>query len=158
MGASCFTARIHQLIHFRIPHSERPGPDPLQRADDASEQWNDDTEDEIQALEDLTEAGCAAAPKLLSWTEEQQDNTMWVPGGYIVYILMEKLPGAPPMDFWVEGRYSLEDRNAIRAAFRKALRYAFTANLRLELTIFWQRGKGMRYYSYGPRNTEFAVG
>ncbi len=111
-----------QLTLLRIPNSERPHPDPVERAKDASEKWNADTEEEIEALETLTKAGCAAAPKLLSWTQGQQDNTMWVPGGYIVYILMEKLPGAPPVDFWVEGRYSLEERNEIRAAFRKALR------------------------------------
>jgi len=52
---------------------------------------------------------------------------MWVPGGYVVYILMEKLPGSPPWDFWIEERYSLEDRNEIREAFRVALRYLAAA-------------------------------
>lgn len=90
------------ILHVRIPGTEMPHPNPSERAKYAWKELNDYTENEIDVLRTLTESGCSAAPKLLSWTRELQDETMWVPGGYVVYILMEKLPGAPPFNFWVE--------------------------------------------------------
>ena len=67
--------------------------------------WN--TKNEIEQLRRLTKAGFEMTPKLLSVKITQQDETVmweksdgedkidrrwWMPGGYVVYILMEKLP------------------------------------------------------------------
>jgi hypothetical protein len=51
----------------------------------------------------------------------KQDDDMWVPGGYIVFILMEKLPGVmiKEEDFWT--KYSLQQRDEVRVAFQEAL-------------------------------------
>src|SRR5947209_19261190 len=100
-----------------------PHPNPRERAKYASKELNDYTENEINVLTKLTECDCSASPRLISWMREQQDETMWVPGGYVVYILMEKLPGDSPFNFWVEKYFSLEDRDEVRKAFRAALRY-----------------------------------
>jgi hypothetical protein len=43
---------------------------------------------------------------------------MWLPGGYIVYILMELLPGEPLEYFW---ELPLKERDEVRKAFRTAL-------------------------------------
>lgn len=129
-------------LRVRIPNDEAPHPNPRERAKYASEELSDFTENEIDVLTTLTECGCSVAPRLISWTREQQDETMWVPGGYVVYILMEKLPGIPPLNFWVEKEFSLKDRDEVRKSFRAALRYAITFPLhvyRAELNVFGQR-------------------
>jgi hypothetical protein len=51
-------------------------------------------------LRRLTKAKCEYTPKLLSLLRAKQDDSMWIPGGWLVYILMEKLPGTPPLNFW----------------------------------------------------------
>src|SRR4051794_14003128 len=101
-----------------------PSANPREREKYASEELNDFTGLEIEVLTRLTERGCSASPRLISWTREVQDETMCVPGGYVVYILMEKLPGTPPLNFWVEKSFSLKDRDMVRRSFRAALRYA----------------------------------
>ncbi|PGH34624.1 hypothetical protein GX50_02514 [[Emmonsia] crescens] len=45
---------------------------------------------------------------------------MPVPNGYLVFIVMEELPGVPLGDFW---SYPLLKRNMIRASFAKSLDY-----------------------------------
>jgi hypothetical protein len=57
------------------------------------------TANEVPALETLTKAGCSFTPTLYAWKEEKQASEMWVPGGFIAYILMEKLPGTSPLEF-----------------------------------------------------------
>jgi hypothetical protein len=92
---------------------------PKKRKKYASEELNEFTQNEIDVLKKLTEDGCSAAPKLISWKREKQDENMPVPDGYVVYILMEKLPGVHPLDFWAG---ELRDRDEIRRAFREAMR------------------------------------
>lgn len=53
-------------------------------------------ESEIKALQLLTQAACSSAPALLAWKQEKQNADMWLPDGYIVYLLVNKLPGIRP--------------------------------------------------------------
>jgi hypothetical protein len=53
--------------------------------------------------------------------QQRQSGTMLVPGGYLICILMEKLPGGSLYKSF--HRFTLEERKEIRAAFRKALLY-----------------------------------
>ena len=51
---------------------------------------------------------------------------MWVPGGYLVFILMEKVPGKPLDNFWTDNSQvgpamTRLQRDEVRAAFRKTL-------------------------------------
>ena len=91
---------------------------------------NSHTQNEINLLEKLTKAGCPATPKLLAVKIDAQDPSVlafpehglryWMPGGYIVYILMAKLP-AQPLElnsFWRE--YSKSERDDVRKAFKKS--------------------------------------
>ena len=73
-------------------------------------------------MAELAKHGCSSAPRLISWKREKQDKEMCVPGGYVVYILMEKLPGVHPLNFWAEEYFSRRDRDEIRRAFREAMR------------------------------------
>lgn len=89
------------------------------------------TEKEIEQLERVTKAGSQITPKLLSVKIEPQDETLiwehyadegcddirwWMPGGYVVYILMEKLPAVALTyhSFW-ELEYA--EREEIRDSF-----------------------------------------
>jgi hypothetical protein len=63
----------------------------------------------IEALSILTKANCSSTPALLDWQCEGQDAHMWVPGGYNVYILMEKLPAVDPSRFY----WRLDRKNAM---------------------------------------------
>jgi hypothetical protein len=73
---------------------------------------------EVSALDYLTKAGCSSTPKLFAWKHETQGDDDWVPGGYIDYILMEKLPGETP-GYW-SGRMSRAERDQLRESFKKA--------------------------------------
>jgi hypothetical protein len=80
---------------------------------------------EITALERLTRTKCPHTPKLLSVIWEHQDPTMWVPGGWLIFILMEKVPGVPPLNFFQSSTerpaMTRSQRDEVREAFKKAL-------------------------------------
>lgn len=72
---------------------------------------------ELLALQLLDKGGCSVSPKLLTWFNSWQTPEMLIPGGYIMFLVMEKLPGEPLTDFWDR---PFEEREKIRAAFRRA--------------------------------------
>ncbi len=103
---------------------------------------NDYTVQEIETLKRLTAENCSATPILLAVKVDVQDKSSvlnssgkpgfssrwdddvqwWMPGGYIVYILMNKLP-AEPLNYntyWRGQLFTMEDRNEVRSAFKKA--------------------------------------
>ena len=73
---------------------------------------------EIKFMKRLTERNCSSTPRMLEYALMRQPEGMCLPGGYIVFILMELLPGKMIMDFW---SYSREKRSRIREAAKKAL-------------------------------------
>ena len=75
------------------------------------------TQNELKALQMLTQAGCSSSPTLLAWKHERQNDDMWLPDGYIVYILMNKLPGIR-----IENIKSLpcQERDELRKSFKDA--------------------------------------
>ena len=86
------------------------------------------TVQEIESLERVTAARCSATPQLLGVRVDAQNESIltwegsqwWMPGGYVVYILMTKVPGQS-LDigtFWVS--FTAQDRQEIRKAFREA--------------------------------------
>ena len=101
------------------------------------------TTQEIETLARLTAAGCSSTPRLLAVKVDVQDESVlnstdrpefqfhlgdakwWMPGGYIVYILMAKV-SAQPLDinsFWNERLFTRQDRHEVRIAFQKAYMY-----------------------------------
>ena len=98
-----------------------PIEDAAERAKHASGmRFNGATVQGIESLERLTALGCSVTPKLLAVKRDVQDESVmdwgelkwWMPGGYIVYILMSKFP-AQSLDinsFWNEKKLSAQDR------------------------------------------------
>jgi hypothetical protein len=83
------------------------------------------TKMEITALKRLTRTNCPYTPRLLSILRKEQDSTMWVPGGYLIFILMEKVPGEPITSFFKPGvdrpALTRSERDEVRKGFKEAL-------------------------------------
>lgn len=75
---------------------------------------------EITSLNYLTLQGCSVAPKLIDWTKFEQTDTDLVPGGFVVIVIMEKLPGKSLGNYHT---YPDEEKAGIRDAFRESLMY-----------------------------------
>ncbi|KAI4264475.1 MAG: hypothetical protein L6R42_000419 [Xanthoria sp. 1 TBL-2021] len=129
-------------INDRVPHNLPPKNDPRERANDASGlRLNYATKNEIKVLQILTATNCSATPRLLGYKIDVQDDSVlnshgkprfeaawgrskkwWMPGGYIVYILMAKLQ-AEPLDintFWNENLFPSQKRAEVRARFQES--------------------------------------
>jgi hypothetical protein len=55
---------------------------------------------ETNTLKKLSEAGCSSTPRLLAYQRLTQNDEMWLPGGYVVFILIQLMPGISLEDFW----------------------------------------------------------
>lgn len=87
-------------------------------------------QEEIRALKTLNWNGCSSAPTLLAQKEDVQGAHDWVPGGYILYLLMNKLPGIQVP--WVT-HLCPEEQAAFEDAFKKAWLYVLMS---LAFTLF----------------------
>jgi hypothetical protein len=76
---------------------------------------------EIEALSILTDAGCSCTPALLAWKKDKQGSDMWIPGGFFLYVLMEKVPGVNVNDHYA--KMDREERDKLRASFKQAWLY-----------------------------------
>ena len=88
------------------------------RAKQAVPDMRENSQLEIQDLEHLTKLKCSSTPAIFGWNHETQGDDDWVPGGYLDYILMERLPGARPDCF--TGSMERKERDQLREAFKKA--------------------------------------
>jgi hypothetical protein len=77
---------------------------------------------ELTTLKALKELKCDVVPDLLAYGEGKQGEDCIVPGGYITYVVWDKVPGEPlnAEEFW---KLDLESRQAIRDKFREAYPY-----------------------------------
>jgi hypothetical protein len=73
---------------------------------------------ELTTLKSLQEKGCDVIPRLLRYQCDQQDEDDTVPGGFITYVIWEKVPGESLniQKFW---GYSFSEREEIRLKFRE---------------------------------------
>ena len=110
-----FTCQIDE--YCRIPETEYPHTVLAKRGAPA-ENVTVITALEIDCLDILTELGCTSTPRLIDYEQKIQDDDMWLPGGYIVYILIELLPKISLDDFWELPRH---ERDEVRKAFHTAL-------------------------------------
>ncbi|KAJ5808907.1 hypothetical protein N7474_010176 [Penicillium riverlandense] len=74
---------------------------------------------ELEAFKGLTETGRTATPKLLGYRIGTQDADDLVPGGYIIFLVWEKVQGEPLDEeyFW---SFPYNKRRLIRDNFKKA--------------------------------------
>ena len=84
------------------------------------QRWVDGSFGKIEALSALTKARCSSAPSFLEWVAEQQSDDEWIPGGFKLFILMERLPGIDPSDGFINKQMDRSERDAVRAAFKTA--------------------------------------
>lgn len=115
------------------------------------------SQDELDALQSLTQAGCSSSPKLLAWKHEAQQEDGWVPGGFQDYILMEKVPGEMPPPHW-NRHVPEEERAHLCAAFKEAFesvydRFHLLISLTVTLVIACMWSDACRL-----RNPEFDLG
>ena len=113
-----YHADIRLNYSLRIPYFETAFKTRRQRAVQANSDMRFATKREIEALEYLTTVGCSATPALLASKHETQGEDDWVPGGFLDYILMEKLPGVE-CPYW-SGCMDRLERDQLRAAFKEA--------------------------------------
>lgn len=109
------------LTIFRIPNltlDAAPSPSHRKRAEQAAKPPKH-TQIEAQVLADLTARRCSSTPKLLYHEHTIQDAHMWVPGGYLIIILMSKVPGTCLWDIWPELDES--EKKLVRASFKESL-------------------------------------
>lgn len=101
---------------------------------------------ELNALKHLTENRCSATPRLLGYETGKQNKNDCVPGGYIMYIVWEKVQGdsLDPMEFW---SLPNNQRESIRAKFKAAYLFVtkklYNDNVYIadmELGKFWSLG------------------
>ncbi|KAF7128473.1 hypothetical protein CNMCM5793_003203 [Aspergillus hiratsukae] len=73
--------------------------------------------DELMAFKAFKKKRCNVVPELLCYQEGVQDQDGIVPGGYVTYLLWDKVPGEPlnTETFW---SLDLPSRHTIRAQFR----------------------------------------
>jgi len=78
---------------------------------------------ELKALQVFRENNSAFTPQLLGFNHVIQGNNCPLPGGYITYTLMNKVPGDSLYDlqYWTLPEM---EREAITQEFLNALRYA----------------------------------
>jgi hypothetical protein len=73
---------------------------------------------ELTTLKMFKKMGCDVVPDLLAYQEWKQGEDSIVPGGYITYVVWDKVPGEPLSadEFW---ELDLESCKAIREKFRE---------------------------------------
>ncbi|KAK6815160.1 hypothetical protein RU639_008439 [Aspergillus parasiticus] len=103
-------------VRLQIPYMGTYFTSSTERAKQAIHDMGKSFRFEIDALRCLTQARCSSSPALLGWKRETQSNTDWVPGGYIEYILMERMPGVRPPPYW----QPMEERDRLLKAFKEA--------------------------------------
>lgn len=73
---------------------------------------------ELNYLLHVTKHGSTCTPKLIDYAIESQGETDSVPGGFRLYILMEKIPGRNLVNF---GELEMTERDQVRIAFARAI-------------------------------------
>ncbi|KAG2006430.1 hypothetical protein GB937_008718 [Aspergillus fischeri] len=99
---------------------------------------------ELECFKLLQSGGCSAAPRFLGHAERIQGEHELLPGGYVRYLVWEKVPGEP---MTAEFFWGLDDagRNDIRSKFRAAYNCgAEPGEARMSMLIFDQSTGNLR--------------
>lgn len=105
-------------IYQQVPHIGTEFEDSVTRARQAMT-W---TPPELVAYKTLTEKRSTVTPHLVGYLEEKQDSSASVPGGFLVSVAWEQVPGVQLGNnrgeniFWDMSR---DQRDIIRKAFKK---------------------------------------
>ncbi|KAJ9193123.1 hypothetical protein DTO021D3_3847 [Paecilomyces variotii] len=150
-------------IYMQIPYAGSEFDPPQLRASQALE-LQGFARSEYNALKLFTEKACPSTPKLLASKVDTQGPQDLVPGGFIVYLLMEKLPCCRLEDevFW---NLDESERADIRQKFKEAWISCYNAGLVLYLgntdNILWDAATKRLYFTgfqYTCSSEEYAQG
>ncbi|GAD99140.1 conserved hypothetical protein [Paecilomyces variotii No. 5] len=135
-------------IRMQIPYIGAESSSPDMRAPQARPCQRGQTSREIKALEKLTEAQCPCTPKLIAWKHENQGHDGWVPGGFLDYIVIEKLEGQT-LSWELIDSLSNEQQESLRAAFKESYLSCFSHNFvnldRGARNLIWNEEKNICY-------------
>ncbi|KAJ5783615.1 uncharacterized protein N7518_009292 [Penicillium psychrosexuale] len=73
---------------------------------------------ELQALKHFKQRGCKVVPELLGYQFGKQDKGDLIPGGFVTYVIWEKVPGEP-LEFTRFWNCAFSERQNIRVKFRQ---------------------------------------
>ncbi|PGG96556.1 hypothetical protein AJ79_09536 [Helicocarpus griseus UAMH5409] len=108
-------------VRMQVPPELPPSFNPKVRAQLAESVPAGWTRKKLHSLTHFNEKKCTVVPKLLNVVSSWQDGPeMPVPNGYLVFIVMEELPGVSLAD------YPPEKRDKIRASFKTSLTELFS--------------------------------
>ncbi|KGO43582.1 hypothetical protein PEX1_059140 [Penicillium expansum] len=116
------TKNAFMRIYIQVPHRKTE----LDDADTRSRQATTYNPPELIAYRDLTEKGSSDTPKLLGYKIDKQDRSGLVPGGFIIWLVWEIVPGLRLGDgngadpFWA---LESDEREQVRLAFLRAIAY-----------------------------------
>ncbi|OOQ89245.1 hypothetical protein PEBR_17005 [Penicillium brasilianum] len=114
------TPNAFMRVYLQIPHRRTE----MDNADTRGQQAISWIPQELASLLDLTEKGSSITPKLLGYKTGTQDRSGLVPGGFIIWLVWEIVPGLRLGDHNGAGPFwSLEsdERERVRLSFLKAL-------------------------------------
>lgn len=119
------TGSTQLASYIRIPYAGSDFAIHGERARQATDSLTPFGRDQINALTTLTENNCSSTPTLVAKREFKQDSTGPVPGGFMVYLLMQHHPGVQlnKRVFW---NLEPSERQQMREAFKEALTYVCT--------------------------------
>ncbi|GAT31184.1 similar to An08g09690 [Aspergillus luchuensis] len=97
---------------------------------------------ELVYLRTLAQKGSTITPRLLDSREDKQDNTGFVPGGFVIWVVWAVVPGLQlgndfgSAPFWGLSR---KERDAVRQAFKDSIKYyvGFLLTCKANLQAFW---------------------
>ncbi|GCB21176.1 hypothetical protein AAWM_04061 [Aspergillus awamori] len=105
-------------IHMQVPWWGSATKRSSIRAQQAVAEPSARSENEVEALRLLTEAGCSSTPALIDWMNREQSQDQWIPGGYIHFIVMEMVPGVDVC--FIIDDMDRGERDELRAAFKQS--------------------------------------
>ncbi|OJJ45682.1 hypothetical protein ASPZODRAFT_26321 [Penicilliopsis zonata CBS 506.65] len=142
-------ASAFMRIYLQTPMLNTEGEDPIDR----SQQATTYTPSELTALQKFTEGGVRYTPRLLDWRSSQQDESRPVPGGFIIWVVWEIVPGIRLGDdfggdiFWTLPR---SERDAVRSAFedgyKTLLEYGYLIEFGRAKNLVWDRETQRLYF------------
>ncbi|CEJ58336.1 hypothetical protein PMG11_06995 [Penicillium brasilianum] len=100
---------------------------------------------EHETFQVLMRQGCSVVPRFLGYDEKMQGQSDLVPGGFIQYVVWEKVPGESLTEelFWSLDRPTRDDiRAKFRAAYEELLRYDVAPQLSRISKIIYDHSTG----------------
>jgi hypothetical protein len=113
--------RAFMRIHQQVPIAGTE----FKKANIRLSQAVEEPEDrELVALKTFTRSRLEFVPRLLGYQQRKQEDDDMVPGGFVTYIVWEKVPGDSfdPAKFWLS---SFDERQAFRDKFRRVFTYGY---------------------------------